>query len=33
MYQRGAGPRKVCPPELENRNNVCVPPIGSILTR
>ncbi len=33
MYQRRSGPRKVCPPELENRDNVCVAPIGSILSR
>ncbi len=32
-WDRKAGVRKVCPPELENRNNVCVPPIGSILSR
>lgn len=23
--------RKVCPPELENRNNVCVAPVGSVI--
>lgn len=32
-WDRKAGMRKVCPPELENRNNVCVPPLGSILSR
>ena len=32
-WDRKAGVRKVCPPELENRNNVCVPPMGSILSR
>ena len=32
MYDRKAGPRKVCPPGLENRNNVCVPPIGAVLS-
>lgn len=32
MYQRRAGPRKVCPPGLENRDNVCVAPVGSILS-
>ena len=32
-WDRKSGMRKVCPPELENRNNVCVPPIGSILSR
>lgn len=31
MYDRKAGPRKVCPPPLENRNNVCVVPPGSVL--
>jgi hypothetical protein len=32
-WDRKSGMRKVCPPELENRNNVCVPPLGSILSR
>ena len=32
-WDRKGGVRKVCPPELENRNNVCVPPLGSILSR
>ena len=32
-WDRKAGVRKVCPPELENRNNVCSPPMGSILSR
>jgi len=32
-WDRKAGVRKVCPPELENRNNVCVAPLGSILSR
>ena len=32
-WDRKSGARKVCPPELENRNNVCVPPLGSILSR
>lgn len=32
-WDRKSGVRKVCPPELENRNNVCVPPLGSILSR
>jgi hypothetical protein len=30
-YDRKSGSRKVCPPELENRNNVCVAPTGSVL--
>lgn len=33
VWDRKAGTRKVCPPELENRNNVCVPPMGSILSQ
>lgn len=32
-WDRRAGTRKVCPPELENRNNVCVAPMGTLLTR
>ena len=32
-WDRKAGVRKVCPPEMENRNNVCVPPMDSILSK
>jgi hypothetical protein len=32
-WDRKGGPRKVCPPELENRDNVCVAPVGSVLSR
>lgn len=32
-WDRKAGVRKVCPPELENRNNVCSAPMGSVLSR
>lgn len=32
-YDRKSGPRKVCPPGLENRNNVCAAPMGGILSR
>jgi hypothetical protein len=31
-YDRKSGTRKVCPPELENRNNVCVAPVGSVIS-
>lgn len=31
-WDRRSGPRKVCPPGLENRNNVCAAPVGSILS-
>lgn len=32
-HERRSAPRKVCPPGLENRNNVCAAPMGSILSR
>ena len=32
-WDRKGGLRKVCPPGLENRNNVCSPPMGSILSQ
>lgn len=32
-WDRKAGVRKVCPPGLENRNNVCSPPMGSVLSQ
>ena len=32
LHDPKAGPRKVCPPGLENRNNLCAPPIGAVLS-
>lgn len=31
-WDRKSGPRKVCPPGLENRDNVCAAPAGRILS-
>lgn len=33
LYERRGEPRKVCPPGLENRNNVCAAPLGDVLGR